>query len=224
MRRISNIKRRYGVLLGLVLAAGLVSLDARAQNIVYHSPNDDGVNPGFAFELPIGPGESLFLWLDVGSTVSQNGTACNDGDGREICGYEVVVDALGSAVFSDFFPQLGGLGVVHQITPSQLKVNGLFALNPTAGAVRIGELKVEVIDLTSAVMVMGGKVVLAALQVESVSQSNLATVPEPGGWLPLLAGAVWLLGLRRRRAPSILTHSSQDAPDGMGSSSGTRRN
>lgn len=191
--------RRGGVLLGLALVLGHVAFDARAQNVVYHSPDDNGANPGGAAGLPIGPGESFFLWLDAGFAASPPGTACDNGDGREICGYEVVIDALGSAFFVDFIPQSN---VVHRLTPNQLQVNGIFALNPTVGAVRIGELKVANGGVSGAVVVMGGEVVLAALQVEMVSQSTVATVPEPFGWVPLMAGMALLAGLQDRRARS----------------------
>ena len=94
MQIFSKFDRRSAATLSLVLLVGLVSLDARAQNIVYHSPNDDGVNPGSTGELLIGPGESLFLYLDTGSAISQVGIVCYDGDGRETCGYEAVIDAI----------------------------------------------------------------------------------------------------------------------------------
>jgi hypothetical protein len=201
MRLISKFNLRSGAMLGLVLLLGLVSLEARAQNIVYHSPNDNGVNPGSTGELLIGPGESLFLYLDTGSATTQIGIACSDGDGRETCGYEAVIDALGQSFFVDFIPEPG---VVYQLLPKQVQINGLFALNPAVGAVRIGELKVASSDLQGAVMLMGGEVVLAALQVEPISQSTIAEVPEPSGWLPVALGAVLLVGLvhRGRRAPS----------------------
>ena len=190
-----------------MLVLSLTAIDARAQNLVYHSPNDNGVNPGVAANLPIGPGESFFVWLDTGSTVSQTGIVCHDGSGREICGYQVVVDALGSAFFVDFIPHSG---VVHQLTPNQLQVNGIFALNPTVGAVRIGELKVANGDASGAVMVMGGQVILAALQSEPVSQSTLAFLPEPSGLIPLMAGMALLAGLHGRRARGISGRMRQD--------------
>jgi hypothetical protein len=195
MQIFSKFNRRSAAMWGLVLLVGLVSLDARAQNIVYHSPNDDGVNPGSTGELLIGPGESVFLYLETGSAISQVGIACSDGDGRETCGYEAVIDALGQSFFVDFIPEPG---VVHQLLPKEVRINGLFALNPAVGAVRIGELKVASSDLQGAVMLMGGEVVLAALQVEPISQSTIAEVPEPSGWLPLALGVSLLIGLIHR--------------------------
>ena len=195
MRRISNVRRRIGILSVVVFVVGLVALDGQAQNIVYHSPNDDGVNPGTSAKLAIGPGMSLFLYLDTGSAITQNGIVCSDGDGREICGYETIIKALGQSFFVDFIPEPG---VVHLLLPKEIRINGLFALNPAVGAVRIGELKVASSDALGAVMVMGGEVVLAALQTEPVSQTLMAEVPEPGGWLPLAVGVVLLIGLRKR--------------------------
>jgi hypothetical protein len=195
MRTTSNVSRRIGILSVVALVAGLVALDAHAQNIVYHSPNDDGVNPGSAAKLTIGPGNSLFLYLDTGSAITQNGIACSDGDGRETCGYETFINALGQSFFVDFIPEPG---VVYRLVPKEIQINGLFALNPAVGAVRIGELKVASSDALGAVMVMGGEVVLAALQTEPVSQTLMAEVPEPSGWLPLAVGAALLIGLRNR--------------------------
>jgi hypothetical protein len=204
MRTISKARRRGEILFGLLLAIAVVGIDAivasdaHAQNLVYHSPNDDGTNFGFPATLPVGPGSSLFLYLDAGSLASQGGTtACSDGDGREICGYEIVVDALGSASFVDFLQEQG---VVYGLTPTQAQINGIFSLNPALGAVRIGELKVASSDEDGAVLMKGGTVVLAALQVETVPQVMLATVPEPIGTLPLLAGIMLMSALGRRRA------------------------
>jgi hypothetical protein len=196
MRKLWKTSRRYRVPLGLTLMAALFSLDARAQSVVYHSPNDNGVNPGIVFDLPLSVGEPLNLYLDAGALESQSGTACNDGDGREVCGYDIDIDALGSAYFTNFVP---GPNVVSTVTPSKAKINGIFSLNPALGAVKIGQLSAASSDENGAVMMTGGTVVLAALQSESVSQMILAQVPEPLGSLPLIAGGVLLAGLSRRR-------------------------
>ena len=176
--------------------AALFCLDARAQSVVYHSPNDNGANPGSIYDLPVSTGEPLNLYLDAGVLASQSGTACNDGNGREVCGYEIVVDALGSAYFTNFRPEPN---VVYKLTSGRANINGLFSLNPALGAVKIGELTTASSDENGAVMMTGGTVVLAALQDESVPQIMLAQVPEPIGSLPLIAGVALLAGLGRRR-------------------------
>ena len=196
MRKLWKTSRRYRVPLGLTLIAALFSLDARAQSVVYHSPNDNGVNPGIVFDLPLSTGEPLNLYLDAGALASQSGTACNDGDGREVCGYDIDIDALGSAYFTNFVP---GPNVVSTVTPSKAKINGIFSLNPALGAVKIGQLSAASSDENGAVMMPGGTVVLAALQSESVPQLFLAQVPEPLGSLPMIAGVALLAGLSRRR-------------------------
>lgn len=190
-------KRLARIAISLILVVGW-SASARAQNMVYHSPNDDEVDPGTSVQLPIGPSESLFLYLDAGNQGSQSGIACNDGDGRELCGYDVKVDAVGGANFVDFIPESG---VVHLLTPTQLRANGLFATAPILGPVRIGELKVALTDEASEVVVTGGQVVLSALQIETIAQSVIADAPEPG----FVSGLGWaILGMaaaaRRRRA------------------------
>jgi hypothetical protein len=196
MRKFWRTSRRYRVPLGLTLIAALVSLDARAQSVVYHSPNDDGVNPGIVFDLPVSTGAPLNLYLDAGSLASQSGVACNDGDGREVCGYDIEVDALGSVYFTNFLP---GPNVVFTVTSSKAKINGLFSLNPVLGAVKIGQLTAASSDENGAVMMTGGTIVLAALQEEAAAQMMLAQVPEPVGSLPLIAGVALLAGLSRRR-------------------------
>jgi hypothetical protein len=179
----------------------LLPLAATAQNMVYHSPNDDGVNPGTALNLPIDPSTSLFLYLNAGSTGSQTGTPCSDGNGREMCGYRVIVDTLGGASIVDFIPDGN---IVHSRTSSHLDANGLFALNPVLGPIRIGELRVASTSGGSEVVISGGQVVLAALQIEGIPMSIAANtpVPEPGFVITLGVGVVVLslASTRRRRA------------------------
>ncbi|MGD8397120.1 MAG: hypothetical protein PVF43_16750, partial [Candidatus Eiseniibacteriota bacterium] len=68
----------------------LISAAAGAQVVVYHSPDDDGVNPGVPLQLPVGPWESLFLYVDAGPVGSSGGSiACFNGDGNEMCGFQV---------------------------------------------------------------------------------------------------------------------------------------
>lgn len=181
-------RRRLLAGLFAVVVASLSAGGALAQNMVYHSPNDDGVNPGTAVDLPIGPSEPLFLYLDVGSDPTAIGIPCSDGDGRELCGYEVIVDAIGGASFVDFIPDQN---VVHLLTPSQLNANGLFALNPSLGPIRIGELRVASSGPGSEVMIMGGEAVLSGLQIETIAMSVVANtpVPEPGLGVGVLLGA-----------------------------------
>jgi hypothetical protein len=195
MRRTSKTISRTHLLLGMALVMVLSASEASAQTAVFHSPNDNGQNPLLIHNLPIGPGESLFLYLDAGAIASQNGVPCNDGDGREVCGYDIQVEALGTTFFVDFVPEAN---VVYNLTPTKVKINGLFSLNPALGAIRIGELKAGSHN-DGAVMMTTGKVVLAGLQVESVPQQMVASVPEPIGTLPLMTGIAFLIGLDGRR-------------------------
>jgi hypothetical protein len=196
MRKLWKTSQRYRVPLGLTLIAALFSLDARAQSVVYHSPNDNGVNPGIVFDLPLSTGEPLKLYLDAGALPSDSGDACNDGNGREVCGYDIDIDALGSAYFTNFLPEPN---VVFTLTSKKAKINGIFSLSPGLGSVKIGQLTAASSDENGAVMLTGGTIVLAALQSESMPQMFLAQVPEPLGSLPLIAGGVLLAGLSRRR-------------------------
>ena len=187
-------------LVGVALAAFLAANDALAELKVYSSPNDDGIDPGEPLEIPEGsPPESLYLYIDSGSQASGSGVVCSDGDGDELCGFEVTVDALGGTSFVEFLPQLG---IIYQLNPTRLRANGLFALDPQAIPRRIGELRVQSATAGGAVSLTAGRAIGAALQSASVPQSLLATtpVPEPSAWLQLASAWLTLLWLARHRA------------------------
>ena len=201
MQLFRKARRKMGGLHGLIVGAALLAVSsliagaAHAQNMVYHSPGDDGVNPGTPLILDVGPDESLFIWLTTGDQESDAGTEpCNDGNGRELCGYSVTIDAAGSGtVIRDFDPEPGVEWFLSGGN-KRLSANGTFSLTGRSGPVRVGELTVSSSEPVGVVMVMGGQAVVADLSIENLPMVTIANtpVPEPTGI------AVWLVIYLRR--------------------------
>lgn len=163
--------------------------------LVYHSPGDDGV-PGST--IPEGGVQSVYLYIDGGPAASGGGTACNDGTGDEVCGFDLEITGLNGLTLSSFTPD-GGADLLVNLNATSAKINGLDALAPTPGPKRLGELLVNAatggeVELTS------GEVIGADLDSEILAQTTVATVPEPGVLLGLAGGALLLAALSRRRA------------------------
>jgi hypothetical protein len=192
MLLLSRLRR----LLFWLVCLGWLAGPALAVTSVYHSPNDDGL-PG-STEVPAGGVQSVYLYIDGGAVASGVGSACNDGQGDEVCGYDLELTALSGLTFSSFDADVGADLLVN-FSASSMMVNGLDTQSPTPGPHRIGELLVNAaaggeVELTS------GEVVGADLGSEILSTTTLVTVPEPDQLL-LLGSAIGLLVvLARRRA------------------------
>ena len=181
-------------LLGALALLGLPPQLATAAT-VYHSPSDDGA-PGSA---QIGTGtQSVYLYIDGGPGASVPGSACDDGSGDEVCGYDLELDAAGGLTLSGFVPDPGADLLVN-LAGGSLRVNGLDTQAPTPGPQRIGELVVSgaagaTLELAS------GEVVGANLSSEALAASTLVSVPEAALLPGLGAGILLLAGLARRRS------------------------
>jgi len=150
------------------------------------------------------PADWLTLYVDRTTTgQSGAGTPCVDGDGEEICAWQVLIEAGPGVSFGAFAPEPG---VAYVLAAGELRANGLHGLSAGIEPIRLGAL--AVISTNPAT---GGDVTLASAQVvtadfalEPVAPKTLATipVPEPGLWLQWAAGltALAVLG-RRRRCP-----------------------
>lgn len=179
---------------------------AGANSDVYHSVSDDGVAPGSAPVLPA-PADWLKLYVDRTTTgQSGTGTPCVDGDGEEICAWQVAIEAGPGIAFGAFSAEPG---VEYVLSAGELRANALHGLSPDVEPIRLGALAV-----LSTNPATGGDVTLASAQVvtadfalETVSPKTLAVVPvpEPELWLQWATGlaALGVLGGRRRRSRGL---------------------
>jgi hypothetical protein len=105
---------------------------ALALTSVYFSPNDDGFsgsNP-----IPDSGLQSVYLYIDGGPTPSAGGSACYEGEGDELCGYDVELTGLNGLTFSAFNADPGANLLVN-LGASSLRINGLDTIAPTPGPV-----------------------------------------------------------------------------------------
>jgi hypothetical protein len=182
-------------LLASLLCLGGLAVPALAATSVFHSPNDDGL-PG-STQIATGGVQPVYLYIERGSVASAAGRACHDGQGDELCGYDLEVTGLGLTL-SSFNPDPGANLLVN-FTAGSMKLNGLDSQAPTPGPQRIGELLVNAIGAAE-VALTSGEVVGADLTSEVLPTATLVTVPEPGSLLLLGSGIGLLAVLARRRA------------------------
>jgi lysophospholipase L1-like esterase len=183
---------------------------------LYHSPNDDGIQPG---SVPVEPGTptvTLFLYLDAGAIPTAIGSPCIDGEGDEICQWEFALGLAGSATVSGFTPDVAQ-SVVQKIGASQFAATGGDAVGGEIGPIRIGELVLNTPDGNWSVLVTDGSVVDASFALDDVPQ-DLIAAPEPAWAAQLVAGWLALLGWTRRRG----RHTTQDRSSSCSSAAGLR--
>lgn len=193
---------RHATVTALALLAGsfLAAGQAAAQAAVYHSPANDGVIPAATPVLPTSGPEWLHLYADTaGNAATASGTACEDGDGDEICGWHVSIQAAAGAELLSFTP---ATGVVYSLTTSALTAAGVGANPPSVAPYWIGDLLVQSTDPSMATSIEAGgvHVVTADLSVQPIAVNTVATIPlpEPGRGAGLAAGLACLAALRRR--------------------------
>jgi hypothetical protein len=182
----------------LPLLLVLFASSAFAAPVVYHSPGDDGVDPG----LPVSvsePTDSLFLYVDAGPLVSGAGTPCFDGNGDELCAFRFCLETSDFVSVASFDPD-PARDLVWTASLSQLCATGGDAVTGELGPIRIGEVVLGVAGSGMAEIVEG-KGVGAGLSLEDVPPRVLA-LPEPSRAWQLGAGLVFLLALGRLRRES----------------------
>ena len=183
-------------LLFWLVCLGWLAGPALAVTSVYHSPNDDGL-PGSA-EIPAGGMQPVYLYIDGGAVASEVGSACNDGQGDEVCGYDLELTGLDGLTFLFFTADVDADLLVNS-SGSSMKLNGLDTQSPAPGPQRIGELLV-IAAVGSELELTSGEVVGADLGSDNLSTTTLVTVPEPSQLLLLASGIGLLVLLARRRA------------------------
>jgi len=161
----------------LLFLAAAFSGRAEAEPAIFHSPADDGVNPGTPPPLSAEAPAWVYLYVDAGTLSSAPGTACHAGSGEEVCGCDLLVEAGQNVRFLAFQPSGD---VRFTLTGSRLRANQLDALAPVAGPKRIGQLLVEATDPAGGpVLLSSASVVRAGLELTPLTSGELVFVPEP---------------------------------------------
>jgi hypothetical protein len=193
----------------LAAVLGLLSSPADATVSVYAS--HDGVNRGVVALDTESPND-LDIWIDKQGTATST-VVCNEaqGDGDEICGYEVMIQVIGSGCLNGYFVAADP-AIVHY-TPKE----GAFSCATTrtlratlvdtspadSEPVEIGQLTVVAVAEGTALRVWGEQIVTANLELEEIPHNTIAYVPEPGEILLLAGGIAGLAGLYRLRRGSL---------------------
>ena len=179
----------------LLVALALAPAGARGETIIYHSPADDGVDPGAP--VPLSPAQSFFLYADAGPISTGLGTPCFDGNGDEICAYRFCIETTGAVGIVSFVPD-PAQDLVVSSDATRICATGGNALDGELGPLRIGELQVAVTG-AGTVALTEGDAVAADLTLGAVTPRLL---PEPGSVWQLAAGIAFL-GLARARRQAV---------------------
>ena len=205
-RRRGRSRLGAGLFLSVLTALAFASMasHAAAPPTVYHSTELDQSNPG---THTVGESvETLSLFLATGAAASDsvNEEVCVDGDGDEVCGFTLVIEAVDGLSLGSFTPDAGaGLVANLDTAAGALRINRLGpALGPNT-ILPLGSLQVVPGVVAGEIRVHAeSESVLARLQLESIDGNDpLARyLPEPGAALGLALGGLVLGGLSRRRA------------------------
>jgi hypothetical protein len=192
------------ILLGLAAPAAL----AAESPTVFHRYRDDGIVPGVE-GLESGVQDlSLVVEIGVVATNAAEQTVCVDGEGDEICGFTIALQATGGVSLVGFCPgNQCAPGLIHHLDPATgiLRINRLGpAIAQAQTPFLLGRLTVSASGEAGEVRVLSeSQAVSANLQVVSVRDPAPGPVavwlPEPGLASALAAGAALLAGAARRR-------------------------
>lgn len=183
--------------------------------VVYHSPTMDGVNPGTPHVLDEYD-ETLDLYFSPGANPTTTGEICLDGDGDEVCGITIVLQASGDVTFSSFTEEVTSDLVVNFSPPSSLTINRLNGTSGDAVAVRLGSLDVNVGTTGGDIGVATtSEAVGAALQTLAVADNGTLAAPEPRLIGSIVAGVTMLAAAgryRRNRREGGPVHVPEELP------------
>ncbi len=180
----------------IVLAAAILAGRAfAAPPTIFHSPNDDGISGGSPAVIEPGTSQVVHLYLQGGVNATSIGEACNDGNGEEVCGFDLLLEAQSGVSFSSFVPDVD---TVWALDPSSFRFNGGDFASGTLGPVKLGDLVVDA-QLGGSIDLATGQTADSALGLVDLTPSTLVIVPEPSRHLLLSAGMTALLALYRRR-------------------------
>lgn len=190
------------VLFRTLLAAALATsaLAASAAVTVFHSKDDDGVDPATPVVLPPGSTHTLYLYLQNGGT---SAGGCST-DATKVCAYDLILETENGVLFNDFLVDPNTPDAVYSFSPSRIRVNAVSALNgsglPTGGS---GPLRLGTLDIDTAsapggtIELRASQAVDAALAEVTILPSTLISVPEPRGVIAIAAGVALLWSLSR---------------------------
>jgi hypothetical protein len=186
--------------LAVVLAAG----SACAAPVIYASPSDDGSRPPVPPAYPAGGNWTTYIYMaddDPNAVATVVGDPCDDGDGAERCGWQLLfVGDLGASVVS-YTPTVGS-DQVFGSDLGRIQVNGGAFDAGELGAVRLGELTIT--GPEGSRIVVFGTVVGADLGKHQIGFPTptdppvIAYLPEPTA-APGLALGIGMLALIARR-------------------------
>jgi len=182
------------VLIAIVLV-GFASFvpAASAQVRVFHSPANDGVDPGGTQVIEPGDPVTLHLYIENDGIPTATGTVCEDGDGNELCGYDLTFEALGGIQF-DVYSEVADTR--QSLTATRLRLNAVEAVGGASGAIHIGDLTIDA-SVGTTVDLVSGQVLDASLNLAPVAPRSLVFVPEPGALVGLAGGLLLLVLLKR---------------------------
>lgn len=137
---------------------------------VYHA-DTAGPNPGTPGVIPTGGSTVLQLFFDNGTTTSGS-VPCRNGDGDEVCGFDLHLQATGGVVLDPggFTPEPG---VVFTLTTTLLRVAGGNPSTGDLGPTKIGDLAVSAVDVGT-VDVIANLWVDAGVGMNAVNSSLIA--------------------------------------------------
>jgi hypothetical protein len=187
------------IALGVALGLGTARADTP---IVYEL----SAGPGEVMNLAIGS-QMLDVYIDLGSDPTGVGTACEDGDGDELCAVAVVLTVTGPGEILGFSAPMTGPTVISEPTSfptSVLRLNVLQSISPPSpGPQALGTLTVDVFSNASGTNLVRinatGQAVTAGRVLVGVPSGDIAA-PEPSGLVLLLSGALGLGALHRLRS------------------------
>jgi hypothetical protein len=164
---------------------------------VYHSPDQSGVNLESVIVISSDAVQFLYLFIENPGSATSVGTVCLDGDGAELCAFDLAVEGIGGVQFLSFTPAPSPAPVVaYSLSGARLRLNAVEAISGITGPTFVGSLEV---NTTGA---MGGQIDLVSSEVLSASLAEVAvmprgiiTVPEPAGLLQLVSGILGLIVL-----------------------------
>jgi len=196
----------------LAAALGLLARPADATLAVF--ADDNGVNNGVV-ALDTQALHVLEIWIEKDEGMGTSLDACNDaegqGEGDEICGYDVLIKVGGSGCLDAFVPDSGAV-IYHppsqdlNCTTPELQAAFVNTGPTSSDPLRIGWLTVNAVGASAAkVEVLGEHIVAADLALEEIPQATITYVPEPGEILLLASGIAGLAGLHRLRKGSPST-------------------